>query len=148
MLWVRISIRAICTTLCDKVCQWLATGRWFSPGPPVSSTKKNDSHDITEILLKVTLSTINQTKQSKQSSKFTLCNQVDIWFKNVFPKTNDPLEESSYYRNICYNQCIYYLYKGVCMNVCFICILDVYSLMVSFFLCRANYKTLVEQGTL
>jgi hypothetical protein len=25
MLWVRISIRARCTTLCDKVCQWLAT---------------------------------------------------------------------------------------------------------------------------
>jgi hypothetical protein len=24
--WVRISIRARCTTLCDKVCQWLATG--------------------------------------------------------------------------------------------------------------------------
>jgi hypothetical protein len=23
MLWVRISIRARCTTLCDKVCQWL-----------------------------------------------------------------------------------------------------------------------------
>jgi len=24
MLWVRISIRARCTTLCDKACQWLA----------------------------------------------------------------------------------------------------------------------------
>jgi hypothetical protein len=23
-----------------KVCQWLATGQWFSPGPPVSSTNK------------------------------------------------------------------------------------------------------------
>jgi hypothetical protein len=31
MLWVRISIRARCTTLCDKVCQWLATGWCFSP---------------------------------------------------------------------------------------------------------------------
>jgi hypothetical protein len=60
MLWVRISIRARCTTLCDKVCQWLATGRWFSPGPPVSSTNKTDRHDITEILLKVTLNTIKQ----------------------------------------------------------------------------------------
>ena len=36
MLWVRISIRARCTTLCDKVYQWLATGQWFSPGSPVS----------------------------------------------------------------------------------------------------------------
>ena len=60
MLWVRISIRARCTTLCDKVCQWLVTGRWFSPGPPVSSTNKTDRHDITEILLKVALNTIKQ----------------------------------------------------------------------------------------
>ena len=44
------------TTLCDKACQWLATGRWFSP---VSSTNKTDRHDITEILLKVALNTIN-----------------------------------------------------------------------------------------
>jgi hypothetical protein len=27
-----------CTTLCDKVCQWIAKGRWFSPGLPFSST--------------------------------------------------------------------------------------------------------------
>ena len=47
------------TTLCDKVCQWRWTGRWFSPGPPVSSSNKNDRHDITEILLKVALNTIN-----------------------------------------------------------------------------------------
>ena len=60
MLWVRISIRARCTTLCDKVCQWLATGRWFSPGPPVSSINKTDRLDIAEILLKVALNTIKQ----------------------------------------------------------------------------------------
>jgi hypothetical protein len=41
MLWVRISIRARCTTLCDKF----------------SSTNKTDRHDITEILL----NTIKQT---------------------------------------------------------------------------------------
>jgi len=41
------------TTLCDKVCQWLAAGWWFSPGTPVTSTNKTDGHDITEILLKV-----------------------------------------------------------------------------------------------
>jgi hypothetical protein len=38
-------------TLCVKVCQWLATGLWFSPDTPVSSTNKTDRHDITEILL-------------------------------------------------------------------------------------------------
>jgi hypothetical protein len=41
------------TTFCEKVCQWLATGRWFSPGTPVSPSNKTDCHDITEILLKV-----------------------------------------------------------------------------------------------
>jgi hypothetical protein len=61
MLWIRISIKTRCTTLCDKVCQWLATGQWFSPGPPVSSTNKTDRHDITEILLKVAFDTIKQT---------------------------------------------------------------------------------------
>ena len=60
MLWVRISIRARCTTLCDKVCQWLATGQRFSPGPPLSSTNKTDHHNITEIFLKVASNTIKQ----------------------------------------------------------------------------------------
>jgi hypothetical protein len=46
------------TNLYDKVCQWLATGRWFSPGTLVSSTNKTDRHDITEILLKVALNII------------------------------------------------------------------------------------------
>jgi len=37
------------------------TGLWFSP---VSFTNKTDHHDITEILLKVALSTIKPTKKS------------------------------------------------------------------------------------
>jgi len=45
-----------------KVCHWLATGLWCSPGTPVPSTNKTDRHDITEILLNVALNTINQTK--------------------------------------------------------------------------------------
>jgi hypothetical protein len=46
------------------VCQRLATGRWFSLDTPVSSTNKTDCDDITEILLKVALNTINQSKHS------------------------------------------------------------------------------------
>jgi hypothetical protein len=54
-----------------KVCQWFATGLWFSP---VSFTNKTDPHNITdchnitdphnitEILLKVALNIINKTK--------------------------------------------------------------------------------------
>jgi hypothetical protein len=41
------------TALCDKVCQRLAAGQWFSSSTPVSSTNKNYRHNITEILLKV-----------------------------------------------------------------------------------------------
>ena len=43
------------------VSQKLATGVWFSPGTPVSSTIKTDLHDITVILMKVALSTITLT---------------------------------------------------------------------------------------
>jgi hypothetical protein len=49
------------TTLCDKVCQCLATSRWFSPSTPNSSTNKTNCHDIAEILLKVALNTITLT---------------------------------------------------------------------------------------
>ena len=51
-----------CTRLAaasDKVYQ--LHGRWFSPGTPASSTTKTGGHDIADILLKVALSTINQS---------------------------------------------------------------------------------------
>jgi len=83
------------TTLCDKVCQWLATGRWFSPGPPVSSTNKTDRHDITEILLKVALNTIQTNKQT-----------------NILP-----LRELSVYPSICHDiRCI--LFPSINIYVC------------------------------
>jgi hypothetical protein len=47
------------TTLCDKVCQWLVTGWWFSTSTPVSFTNITDRHNISEILLKVVLNTMN-----------------------------------------------------------------------------------------
>jgi hypothetical protein len=58
---VDIFIISLITTLCDKVCQWLATGRWFSLSILVSFTNKTDCHDITEILLKVALNTTTLT---------------------------------------------------------------------------------------
>jgi hypothetical protein len=68
-LWVRTPFRrgVLDATLCDKVCQWLDTGRWFSPGTPVSSTNKFDRHDITKTLLKVALNTINQWNQNQST---------------------------------------------------------------------------------
>jgi hypothetical protein len=43
-------LSVIDTILCDKVCQWLVTGRWYSLGTLVSSTNNTDCYDITEIL--------------------------------------------------------------------------------------------------
>ena len=58
-----VNYKKWCTRLAaasDKVYQLLAHGRWFSPRTPASSTTKTCRHDISEILLKVALSTINQ----------------------------------------------------------------------------------------
>ena len=59
-LYVRIPKRrgVLDTTLCDRVCQWLAAGQRFSPGTPVFSSNKTDRHDMIEILLKVALNII------------------------------------------------------------------------------------------
>jgi hypothetical protein len=52
-------------------------GLWFSLGPPASSTNKTVHHDITEILLKVALNTLNsnqfncQKKKGKRTKHFT-----------------------------------------------------------------------------
>ena len=64
------SWQGVLDTVCDQVCQWRATGRWFSPDTPVSSTNKTDLHDIAEILLNVVLNTINQTKQNNEKNTF------------------------------------------------------------------------------
>ena len=40
------------------VLKFVSDLRWFSPGPPVSSTNETESRDITEILLKMALNTI------------------------------------------------------------------------------------------
>ena len=50
---------ARCTTLCDTVCQWLVTGRWFSP--PIK------------------LTTTIELKYSK-----TCLNRTPLWLKNLF----------------------------------------------------------------
>ena len=51
-----------------KVCQLLVRGQWFSLCTPVSYANKTESH-LTEILLKVAISIINQTKLSQINKK-------------------------------------------------------------------------------
>ena len=54
-----------------KVCQWFETDLWFSTGPLVSSINKTDRHNITEILLKVALSTIKPNQTNPQNFNFS-----------------------------------------------------------------------------
>jgi hypothetical protein len=89
-LWVRIPLRrgVLDKTLCDKVCQWLATGLWFSLVTLVSSTNKTDHHDITEILLKVVLSTIILTLSLIHKQTLKEEYWVDIYQELVYTYNN------------------------------------------------------------
>ena len=63
----------------DKVYQMLPHGRWFSPCTPASSTPKTGRHDIAEILLKVALSTINQSINLLKLTTYNdICSNVRI----------------------------------------------------------------------
>ena len=91
---VRIPLRRgifVRYTLCDKFCQCLATGQWFSPCILVSSANKPDRHDINEILLKVAFNTRNKEGNllnryilicipDKKESRFSITNGVDNLF--------------------------------------------------------------------
>ena len=113
MLWVRIAIRARCTTFCNTVCRWLASGWCFFPGPPVSSTNKTDRHDIAEILLKVALNTIKQTnKTSRQdvaeillnlvliiNQSFKICSIKIAWL--IKAKVRTAYVDFSFYKRLC-----------------------------------------------
>ena len=76
-LWVQIPLIARCTRY-NIVCQWLATGRWFSPGHQVSSINSTCLHDITEILLKVALNNITLNR---------IWYDIIIWIIRYFFKT-------------------------------------------------------------
>jgi hypothetical protein len=62
----------------NLVWQLLATGQWFSRGPPVSSTNKTDRHDITELLLEVALNNIKPTNQTISYNITILCSIFDL----------------------------------------------------------------------
>jgi hypothetical protein len=80
---------ALDTALCDKVRQWLATGRWFPPGTQVSSTNKTDLQDIAEILLNAALSTINQpTNYFIHHDKLSIITSVFLSFRQILCPLN------------------------------------------------------------
>jgi short subunit fatty acids transporter len=64
------------------------TGQWFSPGTLVSSTMTNkiDSHNITEILLKVALKTIPLTQPSFHNKNvYIIVTCISIFLVLVHP---------------------------------------------------------------
>ena len=69
--------------ICDKVCQWLATGQWFSPGIAVSSTNRTDHHDIAKILLKVASP---NTKHQRNMTKLIFKTLVEDVFSKVLSR--------------------------------------------------------------
>jgi hypothetical protein len=83
------------TTLCDKMYQWLATGRWFSLGTLVSSTNKTDCHDLAEILLKVSLTII--TLRVKEMLYYFLLRPIFQWilFKILYKHQVNIIDYSS-----------------------------------------------------
>jgi len=87
-LWAWIPLRrgVLNTTLCDKVFQWLTAGRWFSPGTTVSSSNKTDRHHITEILLEVVLSMINQSKPLYIDCCWVFIIKIchDLWYMYIW----------------------------------------------------------------
>jgi len=90
-VWVRARLCKLqkrCTRLAAasaKVYQLLAHGRWFSPGTPASSTTKTGRHDIAKILLKVALSTINQSinHESEKDGIVTTTNNKRLVYQQI-----------------------------------------------------------------
>ena len=62
-----IKLVAILVVVITTDTDVVSSNLMFSPGPPVSSTDKTDRHDIAEILLKVALNAIKQTKQTTRN---------------------------------------------------------------------------------
>ena len=78
------------TTLCDDVWQLLVTGWWFSPDTIVCSTNKTDSHDITEILLKVALNTIPPPIFASKDLHVSVSFDKTLHWCNAGPSTFSP----------------------------------------------------------
>ena len=72
------------TILCDKTCQWLPKGRWFSPSTTISSNNKTDRHDIIEILLKIAVNTKNPLTSPYTTARDN-CSNVSMSSQCILP---------------------------------------------------------------
>ena len=108
------------------------TGRWFSPGTPVSSTNKTGHHDIAEILLKVALNTINLIQPNLNHNiwgkKNCLCwqnrFQTDVYTENhisleytCIPTEKDVSAHKVFYIDCYIQHILAYLYINIMSSV-------------------------------
>ena len=80
-------------------------GRWLSPGTLVSSTNKTDRHNITDILLKVALSTTTPPPQAVKKARVSRVKlesgqDAQAWAVSRSMETT----QTSF---LCGNQCVY-----------------------------------------
>jgi hypothetical protein len=71
-VWIPLRLGVLDTTLCDKVCKWLAAGQLFSPGTLVSSTNKTDWYNNPP------------NPNSLYYNKCSTCSYIDILFIYIF----------------------------------------------------------------
>ena len=88
------------------------TGQWFSSATPVPSTNKTDCHDITDIVLKVALNTINQPTNKYVFGLF-LCSMT--WVREVVVRFDDT-------SGIVDHHCLHLLFiiDGMNLGECFV----------------------------
>jgi hypothetical protein len=101
----------------DKFCQWLVTCQWFSPGTPVSSTNKTDHHDITEILLKVALNTINHVCQIWYFFCFKYFTGFLVFKEYCEQLCDEQVPQLKFYEEVC-DVFVTTSWPCTCTNVC------------------------------
>jgi hypothetical protein len=82
MLWVRILLIGVLdTTLCNKVCQWLAAGWWFSLGTAISSTNKTDFHKKIFYCSINDCFTVKNRERKENRNRIPIGNMIDFFMK-------------------------------------------------------------------
>ena len=78
-------------------------GWWFSLGTPVSSTNKTNCHDITEILLNMSLNIINHYDWELKNIATVICIFACLYIKLKLYRKLDVLSEPEYILNFHFN---------------------------------------------
>ena len=75
-------------TLCDKVCQWLATGQWFFSGYLRNNSTVFEELEVSIVDLMVTNAVLLATRSG--ASKTDICDrQIHNWHLQLFKYSTD-----------------------------------------------------------